>query len=400
MLGQPASWHTVCRPSGFTRPLSSVYSGPILARVLIHSGLRSIGVCALRTSRRSSLRPSGAIVTAARLRCDGRSRAAVSTDVSLSAAWTSGSSPSPSRGRPTTTCSGSRGRPRSCGFDAFFRSDHYLAMGDGGPARPDRRVVTLAGLARETSRIRLGTLVTSATFRLPGPLAITVAQVDAMSGGRVELGLGTGWFEAEHAAYGIPFPPLGERFDRLERAARDHHRAVGDAAGRAFTRSPARTTRRRLARAAQAGAAPRPPVIVGGYGPRRTPGWPPGTPTSSTCRSRPSTTVAAQYEPGRRGLRRTVGPRPAGRCVHSAAQTVCCRAATTPRSARRADGDRPRRRRAAAAIGLAGTAGARSSTGSGVRRATGATRIYLQVLDLADLDHLELIAAEVAPQLG
>src|ERR1035441_6470353 len=76
--------------------------------------------------------------------------------------------------------------------------------------------VTLGALARETSTIRLGTLLTSATFRLPGPLAVAVAEVDAMSGGRVELGLGAGWFDAEHKAYGIPFPPLGERFDRLE----------------------------------------------------------------------------------------------------------------------------------------------------------------------------------------
>ncbi|HEX6383011.1 MAG TPA: LLM class flavin-dependent oxidoreductase, partial [Acidimicrobiia bacterium] len=107
------------------------------------------------------------------------------------------------------------------GFDAFFRSDHYLRMGGdpGGPEAmpgPTDSWVTLAGLARETSRIRLGTLVNSATFRLPGPMAISVAQVDAMSGGRVELGLGSGWFEGEHTAYGIPFPPLRERFDRLE----------------------------------------------------------------------------------------------------------------------------------------------------------------------------------------
>src|SRR5438876_8176510 len=102
------------------------------------------------------------------------------------------------------------------GFDGFFRSDHYLTMdaGDGLPG-PTDAWTSLAGLAVQTSRIRLGTLVTSATFRLPGPLAITVAQVDAMSGGRVELGLGAGWFEAEHQAYGIPFPPLKERFDRL-----------------------------------------------------------------------------------------------------------------------------------------------------------------------------------------
>src|SRR2546421_6464540 len=107
------------------------------------------------------------------------------------------------------------------GFDAFFRSDHFLRMG-GDPTGPEALPgptdswVTLGALARETTRIRLGTLVTSATFRLPGPLAVSVAQVDAMSGGRVELGLGTGWFEEEHTAYGIPFPPLGERFDRLD----------------------------------------------------------------------------------------------------------------------------------------------------------------------------------------
>ena len=102
------------------------------------------------------------------------------------------------------------------GYDAFFRSDHFLAMGEAsGEPGPTDSWLTLAGLARETSTIRLGTLVTSATFRLPGPLAIAVAQVDRMSGGRVELGLGAGWFEAEHTAYGIPFPGVGERFDRL-----------------------------------------------------------------------------------------------------------------------------------------------------------------------------------------
>src|SRR3954471_13996870 len=103
------------------------------------------------------------------------------------------------------------------GFDAFFRSDHYLKMGGvTGLPGPTDAWVTLAGLARDTSRIRLGTLVTPVTFRLPGPLAISVAQVDQMSGGRVELGLGTGWHDGEHAMYGIPFPPTKERFDRLE----------------------------------------------------------------------------------------------------------------------------------------------------------------------------------------
>jgi alkanesulfonate monooxygenase SsuD/methylene tetrahydromethanopterin reductase-like flavin-dependent oxidoreductase (luciferase family) len=103
------------------------------------------------------------------------------------------------------------------GFDAFFRSDHYLKMGDvSGLPGPTDSWITLAGLARETARIRLGTLMSAATFRYPGPLAIAVAQVDEMSAGRVELGLGTGWFDAEHTAYGIPFPGLAQRFDRLE----------------------------------------------------------------------------------------------------------------------------------------------------------------------------------------
>src|SRR5438552_878031 len=103
------------------------------------------------------------------------------------------------------------------GFDAYFRSDHYIGFfgGDALPG-PTDAWTTLAGLARDTTRLRLGTLVSPVTFRLPGPLAITVAQIDAMSGGRVELGLGAGWNDREHAAYGIPFPSTGERFDRLE----------------------------------------------------------------------------------------------------------------------------------------------------------------------------------------
>src|SRR5438270_9432877 len=103
------------------------------------------------------------------------------------------------------------------GFDGFFRSDHLMRFDDEDPGPgPTESWITLAGIARETTRIRLGTLVTSMTFRLPGMLAITVAEVDAMSGGRVELGLGTGWFDPEHHAHGLPFPPLGQRFEMLE----------------------------------------------------------------------------------------------------------------------------------------------------------------------------------------
>ena len=157
------------------------------------------------------------------------------------------------------------------GFDAFFRSDHYLAMGGSGLPGPTDSWVTLGALAVETSRVRLGTMVTAATFRLPGPLAISVAQVDQMSGGRVELGLGSGWFEREHTAYGIPFPPLGERFDRLEEQFAIITGLWETPEGETFsfegthyqlTDSPA------LPKPAQQ---PRPPVIVGGAGARRTP---------------------------------------------------------------------------------------------------------------------------------
>src|SRR5262245_16855711 len=166
-------------------------------------------------------------------------------------------------------------RAEACGYDGFFRSDHFLAMGPflaaGGRPGPTDSWVTLGALARETSRVRLGTLVTSATFRLPGPLAISVAQVDAMSGGRVELGLGSGWHEGEHRAYGIPFPPLRERFDRLEEQLQIVTGLWATPPGSTFSfqgryydleNSPA------LPKPVQQ---PGPPVIVGGHGQQRTP---------------------------------------------------------------------------------------------------------------------------------
>ncbi len=149
-------------------------------------------------------------------------------------------------------------RAEQLGFGAFFRSDHYLAMGPaleaGGLPGPTDAWTTLAGLARDTSTIRLGTLVTSATFRLPGPLAITVAGVDQMSGGRVELGLGAGWYEREHEAYAIPFPPLGERFDRLEEQLAVITGLWATPVGRAVRLRRSALPGRRLAGAAQAGA--------------------------------------------------------------------------------------------------------------------------------------------------
>ena len=170
------------------------------------------------------------------------------------------------------------------GFTGFFRSDHYLHMGGHGAPGPTDAWTTLAGLARDTSTIRLGTLVSSATFRLPGPLAVQVAGVDQMSGGRVELGLGAGWFEEEHTAFGIPFPGVRERFDRLEEQLAIITGLWATPDGQSFTHRGAhyeleecpvltRPTQERL------------PVIVGGTGPGARRPWPRGTPRSTTSRS-------------------------------------------------------------------------------------------------------------------
>ena len=158
----------------------------------------------------------------------------------------------------------------AAGFGAFFRSDHYVAMAGDGLPGPTDSWVTLGGIARETSTIRLGTMVTSATFRHPGPLAIAVAQVDEMSGGRVELGIGAGWFEAEHQAYAIPFPPLGERFDRLTEQLQILTGLWGTPVGETYDFAGTHYTIK------DSPALPKPaqqrvPIIIGGAGPKRTP---------------------------------------------------------------------------------------------------------------------------------
>jgi F420-dependent oxidoreductase-like protein len=115
------------------------------------------------------------------------------------------------------------GAAEEAGLEAFFRSDHYQSFpGPAGEPTTDAWA-TLAGLARETTRIRLGALVSPVTFRLPGPFAKTVTTVDEMSGGRVEVGLGAGWNDEEHEQLGIPFPALGERFGMLEEAVEILH---------------------------------------------------------------------------------------------------------------------------------------------------------------------------------
>src|SRR3984885_5794876 len=209
------------------------------------------------------------------------------------------------------------------GFDAFFRSDHYLSMGDAsGLPGPTDAWVTLAALARETSPIRLGTLVSPATFRLPGPLAITVAQVDHMSGGRVELGMGAGWYEAEHTAYGIPFPATRERFDRLEEQLAIITGLWQTPAGEKFsfagkfypvTDSPA------LPKPVQR---PHPPILIGGKGPRRTPQLTARYPAEYNVPFSTAEQTGAAF--GRIREACQVAGRDPGSLVYSAAQTVCC----------------------------------------------------------------------------
>lgn len=282
------------------------------------------------------------------------------------------------------------------GFSGFFRSDHYLAMGRDGGAGPTDSWVTLAGLARETSRIRLGTLVSSATFRLPSVLAIQVAQVDAMSGGRVELGLGAGWFEAEHRALGIPFPA-----DRSSRLAEQLEIVTGlwasdgpfDFAGAHYRLEHAPG----LPKPAQTSAlrdGPGVPVIVGGSGPRRTPQlaarfadeYNQGFPAFDDIAPRIAVLRAACE---------AIGRDPATLVQSVALVAVVGHDETTFARRAAAIGRRPDELRA---HGLAGTP-AEVVDRLGVLAGEGVQRVYLQILDQRDLDHLDLVAREVATRL-
>jgi F420-dependent oxidoreductase-like protein len=102
------------------------------------------------------------------------------------------------------------------GVGTLFRSDHYLSVDDRRERGSLDAWTTIAALAAITTRLRLGTLVSPATFRHPAVLAKSVVTADHVSGGRVELGIGAGWWEREHEAYGIPLPPVGPRLDALE----------------------------------------------------------------------------------------------------------------------------------------------------------------------------------------
>jgi F420-dependent oxidoreductase-like protein len=283
----------------------------------------------------------------------------------------------------------------SLGFSAFFRSDHYLAMDAEGLPGPTDSWVTLAGIARETATIRLGTLVTSATFRYPGPLAIAVAEVDAMSGGRVEFGIGAGWFEAEHRAYGIPFPGLGERFERLEEQLDIITGLWSTPTGETFDYAGVHYTVADSPALPKPVQRPHPPIVIGGGGPNRTPALAARFAAEFNLAFPTLDFVPLQYGRVRAALERA--GRPADDIVYSAAFVVC------------AGADESELNRRATAIGrdldelranspLVGTPDEIANR-LGVFAEAGVQRVYLQLLDMADLDHLSLFAAEVIPRL-
>jgi F420-dependent oxidoreductase-like protein len=277
------------------------------------------------------------------------------------------------------------------GFGAFFRSDHYLTMGGDGLPGPSDAWVTLAGLARDTTTIRLGTMMTSATFRLPGPLAISVANVDQMSGGRVELGFGAGWFEAEHTAYGIPFPGTAERFDRFEEqlavitglwateggfAFEGEHYTVRDSPG--------------LPKPVQA----KPPVLIGGTGKRRTPELAARYADEFNLPFVDEETTRTQFQRVRKACE--AQDRDPATMIWSNALVLCVGEdeAEIDRRAAAIGRDKDDLR----ANGLAGTP-AEVVDKIGRYADLGAQRVYLQVLDLGDLDQLALVARDVMPQV-
>jgi F420-dependent oxidoreductase-like protein len=283
----------------------------------------------------------------------------------------------------------------SLAFSAFFRSDHYLAMSGDGLPGPTDSWVTLGGIARETSSIRLGTLVTSATFRYPGQLAISVAQVDEMSNGRVEFGIGTGWFEAEHLAYAIPFPPLSERFARLTEQLELITGLWTCPVGESFDYAGAHYAVNHSPALPKPVQRPHPPIIIGGTGAKRTPRLAATFADEFNVPFAPLDTIKTQFDRVRDAVD-AVG-RPADSMTYSAAFVVCAgrddaqiagRAAAIGRELDELRSNSP----------LVGTPD-EIVEHLGAFAEIGLQRVYLQLLDLSDLEHLRLFADEVQRQL-
>ncbi len=281
------------------------------------------------------------------------------------------------------------------GFAGFFSSDHYLVMGDRDPAPgPLDTWTTLAGLARDTTRLRLGPLITPATFRRPGPLAIAVAQVDAMSGGRIEFSLGAGWYAQEHRAYGIPFPSSGERLDMLEEQLAVILGLWRTPDGERFTFHGKHYTLEESPALPKPAQRPHPPVIIGGKGPKRTPRIAARWADEFNLAFVALDDFVAQCDRVRSACRQ-LGRDPSS-MRFSAALALCC-GRDEAEFVRRADaiGREPDEIRANGAAGLPFEVLAKIQS----YVAQGAERIYLQVLDVDDLDHLSLVASEIMPVL-
>ncbi|MEU0496850.1 LLM class F420-dependent oxidoreductase [Mycobacterium sp. NPDC006124] len=284
----------------------------------------------------------------------------------------------------------------AAGYSAFFRSDHYLAMSGDGLPGPTDSWVTLGGIARETSTIRLGTMVTSATFRHPGVLAISVAQVDEMSGGRVDLGLGAGWFEAEHEAYAIPFPPLGERFERLGEQLDILTGMWKTPVGETFDYSGKHYTVKDSPALPKPAQSPYPPIVIGGGGPKRTPALTAKYAAEFNIPFADLDTLTTQY--GRVAAAVADAGREPDSLTYSAAFVVCAgrddaavaaRAAAIGRDVDELRGSSP----------LVGTPEEIAEKLAPFAEA-GVQRVYLQVLDQSDLDHVDFFAGEVIPRLS
>lgn len=282
------------------------------------------------------------------------------------------------------------------GYPALMRSDHFVnsAAGDGLPG-PSDAWVTLGALARDTSSIRLGALVTCIGFRLPGPLAVTVAQVDEMSKGRIELGLGAGWFEREHLAMGAPFPPIAERFDRLEEQLEILTGLWSTPPDDSFSYTGKNYKLIDCPPLPQPVQRPHPPIICGGEGKRRTPDLAARFADEFQAALLDAKMTARHFALVREACERH--GRDPGTLVYSAATTVCC-GATLAEAHRRAelakiDLDE------LSEIGIAATPAGLTEHLLAYRE-IGAERFYLRLLDLKDLEQIELIAAEVMPHLG
>lgn len=280
------------------------------------------------------------------------------------------------------------------GFDAFFRSDHYLGIDSGNPRYvPTDSWTTLAGLAIQTKRVRLGTLMTAATFRYPGPLAISVATVDAMSGGRVELGIGTGWYEREHESFGIPFPPVGERFDRLEEQLAILTGIWSTPPGERFSYDGKHYRIQECANFPRPAQQPHPPVIIGGVGARRTP------------------TLAARFASEfNSGFREGVAERFAN------FDRICEEAGRDPATVRRSTTlpvccgqTRAEAQRRAGELGEAGArmlrlglVGVPEEVVAYIEEfaAAGIDTVYFHIYNVEDLDHIRLLGSEVLPRVS